>query len=362
MSNLFNRRGVYYLRYKSGGEWHKVSLKTGEKDVAEKLKAKFDHDNLMHELVGKKHPINFTAAMKRYFENHTLGLGEKTLKSYIGNSRNLVAFFGTVDLGDINKDLITQFTVERVEEDGVSHATVNRDLSLLSRLFHLARDEWGVIDSFPKIKKFSEKKFERVRWLKDFEVEKLLDELPDKVRDFMFVAFNTGGRKSELFNLKWSDIDFDTGYIYFNETKNDLRRGIPINQPLRELLYRLRQEAVDERVFCTMNTVWFYESFRAACDRAGIKNFRIHDARHTFASKLVQQGVTIQVVQKLLGHKAIKMTMRYAHLSNKSLEDAIKVLDKPKEMVSSNVTNVKFIADLVKNDVPVEVIKQLVNM
>ena len=67
------------------------------------------------------------------------------------------------------------------------------------------------------------------------------------------------------------------------------------------------------------------KSFRTACTRAGISDFRIHDLRHTFASWLVRRAVTLFEVSRLLGHTTIKMTERYAHLELR--ESAVRMLD-----------------------------------
>lgn len=68
-------------------------------------------------------------------------------------------------------------------------------------------------------------------------------------------------------------------------------------------------------------------SFRTACQKAGIKDFRFHDLRHTFASHLVMNGINLKTVQHLLGHKDIRMTLRYAHLSREHLQAAVGTLD-----------------------------------
>jgi site-specific recombinase XerD len=67
--------------------------------------------------------------------------------------------------------------------------------------------------------------------------------------------------------------------------------------------------------------------FKKACRKASIHDFRFHDLRHTFASSLVQRGVDLYRVQRLLGHRNAKMTERYAHLAPENLREAVRVLD-----------------------------------
>ena len=71
----------------------------------------------------------------------------------------------------------------------------------------------------------------------------------------------------------------------------------------------------------------FKRAFKTALRKAGISDFRFHDLRHTFASHLVMNGVNIRTVQQLLGHKDIKMTMRYSHLSRDFVQEAVSHLD-----------------------------------
>ena len=69
------------------------------------------------------------------------------------------------------------------------------------------------------------------------------------------------------------------------------------------------------------------KGFASALRRAGIENFRFHDLRHTFGSHLIMQGVDLRTVQQVMGHKEIKMTMRYSHLSPGHVQEAMEKLD-----------------------------------
>lgn len=93
---------------------------------------------------------------------------------------------------------------------------------------------------------------------------------------------------------------------------------------------RLLSQRQGEYVFCDENgkpCVNIQNGFKAACRRARITDFRFHDLRHTFASHLVMVGVNLRTVQELMGHKDIKMTMRYSHLSPEHRQEAVGLLD-----------------------------------
>ena len=106
-------------------------------------------------------------------------------------------------------------------------------------------------------------------------------------------------------------------------------RIIPLPLSAREVLEQWRSQSKSNRLvfsnngepFDNVNTSW-----KALLKRAKIADFRWHDMRHDYASQLVIRNVPIEKVSKLLGHADIKTTQRYAHLSNKSLADAVEVL------------------------------------
>jgi integrase len=137
-------------------------------------------------------------------------------------------------------------------------------------------------------------------------------------------------RRGEILGLKWEDIDFRNGVITLLDTKNGEKREVPMNDTLIETLRSIRRHPSSPYVFCDQEGKRFCRargSFNTALRRAGIENFRFHDLRHTLGSNLVMQGVELNTVREILGHKSIDMTLRYAHLSPAHKTKAVRVMD-----------------------------------
>jgi integrase len=144
------------------------------------------------------------------------------------------------------------------------------------------------------------------------------------------VAIHTGMRRGELLSLRWEQIR--NGFIYLTETKSGKARQIPINNQVARALQKLRQknQLKSPFIFCRPDGNRLFEvmqSFANACRKA-IDGFRFHDLRHTFASQLIMNGIILKAVQELLGDSDLKMTMRYAHLPQAHLQEAVAVLNK----------------------------------
>ncbi len=146
----------------------------------------------------------------------------------------------------------------------------------------------------------------------------------------MELALLTGMRRGELLGLKWEQIR--NGFIFLTETKSGKDRQIPINDRLAEVLREMRRgnQLKSPYLFCDSEGRRFLEvkrSFASPCRRSGIEDFRFHDLRHTFASRLVMKGASLKAVQELLGPADMKMTRRYAHLSHEHLRDSGNLLN-----------------------------------
>ncbi|MBN1293471.1 MAG: site-specific integrase [Candidatus Latescibacteria bacterium] len=172
------------------------------------------------------------------------------------------------------------------------------------------------------------------RYLTKEEAERLLTVSPPYLKEIIIFALGTGVRKSEMFNLMWDDVVINEVFKYGAITvmgKGNKRRTIRMNKTVYNLLNKKMKEKDSIYVFPSMKTyknlTHVKRSFATALKKAGIENFRFHDLRHTAASWMVQSGVDLYSVQKILGHSSIRSTQRYAHLSPGYLENEISKID-----------------------------------
>jgi integrase len=236
--------------------------------------------------------------------------------------------FGTFQLHAITPLMVDAYVNQRAAIR--KPATVNRETQILHHMFQKAM-EWGKALQNPvKHQKPLRVNNRRLRYLSIDEIERLSMVADDILRPLLTAALHTGLRRGELFALTWKDIDFKLRIIRVLHTKNGDRREIPMTDTLRETLRRLPRRLDSEHIFpgkTGHGLVDIRKRFTRALQAAGIEGFVFHDLRHTFASQLVMAGVDLMTVKEFLGHKDIKMTLRYAHLAPDYKRSAITRLD-----------------------------------
>ena len=263
--------------------------------------------------------------------------------------------FGNELLSNIIPLLVDRWRSKRVMS-GIKPITVNRDIAILKALLSKA-EEWGIIPSNPlnKFKPAAVDSAAKVRYLtKDEEVrlkaalknrdEKLksarakgnewrkergyelyIDLLrftfADHLSPMVLLSINTGLRQGELFSLHRDNVNFEQAVLTVggNNAKSGKTRHVPLNVIALQVLKNWQEQASAKGlVFQNHNGMQFdnvKKSWTSLLKAAEIENFRWHDMRHHFASKLVMAGVDLNTVRELLGHADIKMTLRYAHLA-----------------------------------------------
>lgn len=253
-------------------------------------------------------------------------------------------------LSKVSRKSIEDYKQKRAAE--VRPSTVNKEYSTLRHMLKCAVD-WGFLAHNPckGVKELKEPPG-RIRYLSREEMERLLaaceakclatspdnstnsvsDPLKGYLKPIVQIAIHSGMRRSEIVGLRWSHVDFTDGRITLPVTKNNDRRTIYMNNTLRKVLKTLPHHLHSDRVFPAINPNMVTVAFGRACRRAGVRDFRFHDLRHTFASYLTMAGANLRTVQTLLGHKDLRMTMRYSHLSPEHLRDAVHTLEESLNM------------------------------
>lgn len=255
--------------------------------------------------------------------------------STVNHLKQLKRLFANTELTRITPSDIDDYKQKRLKE--VKPSTVNRELACLSHLLNYAKRKKKFFGENPvSISRLLPEHNQTERILTYEEERKLLEVSPIHFRNILKCALNTGMRKGEIISLKWTNVDLEKNIINLEHTntKSKKSRRIPINSVLRKLFLELKlKNSGSEYVFLnsdnkpykkhdSLNGIW-----KRVLNKAEIEGLRFHDLRHTAATRMVEAGISIVAVNKILGHADLKTTMRYAHPDN-SLVDAVESLTK----------------------------------
>jgi site-specific recombinase XerD len=243
---------------------------------------------------------------------------------------------------------IERYVAQRLQE--AAPASVNRELAFLKRIFNVAIAD-GYDDANPVQRvKLQKENNARTRFLTDEEEERLQVALRPEHWIAVEFALHTGLRQSEQFGLRWENVDFRNGTIKIARSKNGEMRHVAMNATVRSLLRGLPSRFRSAYVFpsSTLQSPQNARNFARrvfvpALRRAGIKDFRWHDLRHTFASRLVMAGVDLRTVQELMGHKTMAMTLRYSHLSPEHQLHAVEHLNRDRTGINTGTSEAEVV-------------------
>jgi integrase len=228
-----------------------------------------------------------------------------------------------------------------------SAAAINRPLAVLRHLLQLAYEQqWAPLPSVPKIR-LEEEPEGRIVWLEPDEEQRLLDACrasrTPELATIVQIALETGLRKGELIGLTWEQIDLSRGVIRLEGratgkaggTKSGRRREVPMRQVVYDLLAAMPEPR--------RGRVWKQRGIRTAFENAVAAakldrldgDFTLHGCRHHFASWFVMRGGSLPVLQQILGHADIKMTLRYAHLAPHYLRQEVARTERPAQKIET---------------------------
>lgn len=328
MGVVRKREGNYFIDYRVNGRRYREFIGTNKKLAQEVLHKRLT-EIAENRFLDKKNTqnIEFSKFAEEYIELYAKN-NKKSWETDLQRIKPLKEFFSGKLLHQIDSLMVEAYKAKRKEN--LSYATVNRELALLKHIFTIAI-QWGKAEDNPvkKVKLFRENN-ERVRFLEKEEAERLVKNCNGYLKRIVIIALNTGMRKGEILSLKWQDIDYNRGIIYVRDTKNGEKKELPMNELVKQALIRQPKHKDSSYVFCNRNGQPFGDikkSFLAAIQKSAIINFRFHDLRHSFASSLAMRGVDLNTIRELMGHKSMRMTLRYSHLSPSHKQRAVGVLE-----------------------------------
>jgi integrase len=332
---LFRRHKVWWMSLMYQGRQVRQSTETTDKRLAEtilaKLRVKIAEGRFLDVLEEKDRTFN--EMMDRYLIEQSV---TKAPASYQRDEQclgHLRPVFGPLRLIEVTPKLLAAYKAQRRLK--AKPATVNKELGLIRHAFNIAIREWEWCRDNPMRRVSLEKvRNERDRWLTPDEDTRLLTHSVPWLQDILVFALNTGMRRGEILGLEWRAVDLNRQVLVVMKSKNGEKRTVPLNSCLVELLRH--KTATNEKhsfVFTSscgtrIDARNLTRAFYSALEKAEITNFRFHDLRHTFATRLAQAGVDLYKVQRLLGHKSPTMTQRYAHHSPESLREGVLILER----------------------------------
>ena len=325
--SVYKRGENWYIDFTFKGQRIRKSIgpsRKGAEAVIAKKKAEIAENKFL-DVRKEPDPVKFHEFAKEYLQWAKANKKESTYDGDILRMRHLDEEFEEKAIQEITTWDIEKWKAKRKEK--VQAVTVNRELALIKHLFSRAV-EWGKIKESPAKKvKFLKLKGSdrRVKFLMPDEVQMLISNCSDSIKPVVIVALNTGLRRSELLGLRWEQVDFERGIITVLDSKNSDRRDIPMNKTVKDTLKEM--ERIGPNVFDGITPSIIKYGFNNVRIKAGRPDLRFHDLRHCFASGLVMEGVDLNTVRELLGHRDLKMTLRYAHLAPSHRTKAVNVLD-----------------------------------
>lgn len=278
----------------------------------------------------------------RYVPYATITKRRPELDSLVFN-KHIRSTLGHYQLNDLTTQILDDWISVHIGKR-YKPGTVNKHINYLKRILNVART-WGILRKSKEELRVSIRiplGDPKQRFLTPEDVLRLIRACEAESHPYLGLFVNmlilTGARSSEARLAKWQEFDLVTRVWTVPISKNGRARRIILNEAAVRLLDEIRARSValgfgigaGDHLFMNPHLKKPYQSFHLAWDRVrtrlGMREVRIHDLRHTYASFLINRGATIYEVQKLLGHHHISMTERYAHLYPDTLQQRVELI------------------------------------
>ena len=252
-------------------------------------------------------------------------------------------YIGRLTIDSIHMGTLQTY-IEKRQDEGVKARTINYGLQVVRRILNLAATEWVDENNLtwllaaPKIKLLPETDKAKPYPLNWDEQQKLIQVLPDYLKQMTLFVLHTGLRNSEVCNLQWEwevQAPVPGGSVFLlpaESVKNGMDRILVLNEVARSIVEERRGKHATH-VFCYRKKPlqsMLRKSWRRAREESGMPQLRVHDLRHTFGRRLRAVGVSFEDRQDLLGHKSSRITTHYSAAELDNLYVAVNRLSEVK--------------------------------
>jgi integrase len=309
---LYRRGRVWWIKLRlNDGQTLRKSSGTTDKKCAKELHDKLSAERWRTDKLGERPGRTWDDAAEQWLVETRHKIDHRHDAAKIEWLR---PYLGGLRLREVDRETVRAIGERKAR--ATSPSTANRYLALIRAILRKAAYEWEWIDSPPKVRLFKEPT-RRIRWLTREEAERLLKELPAHQAYAARFALATGLRQRNVLDLRWEDIDTArrTAWVHPDQAKAKRAICVPLNADAMRVLEALAGGhpthvfSYKGKPIKNINT----KAWKAALKRAGIKDFRWHDLRHTWASWHAQAGTPQHVLQELGAWESPSMVRRYAH-------------------------------------------------
>ena len=327
---------TYYYRYRVNTSQKMIRIGTTTELNFQQAKEKYlelkeNQTNPQEHSPQKEKPL---ITFLEFYNSYYLPYIKAHIKSYETNisvfKNHILKDLSNTSMADLKKLDIKRLHNEMITIKNLSPATANKFLIFLSSAYKLA-NEFELLNSYNPCRGIKEFELNNQRqiFLTQSQTKRLLNEVNKSsnihLKYIVPMLLLSGARKREVLDAKWCDFDNINNLWTIPLTKNGKKRILPITKPLQKILNQIPKDKTPY-LFASPLTlkpyISIYQSWNSARTKANLKEVRMHDLRHTYASALVNAKCSLYEVQVLLGHSTAKMTQRYAHLSNDALMKA----------------------------------------
>lgn len=332
MGSIYKRGAVYWLKYYRNGKPYRESAKTEKDSEAKRLLKKREGEISEGKVPGVYfEKVRFNDLSNDFLSDYRIN-EKKSLERAERSVRQLKSYFDNDRVPSITTPRIQAYIENRLSE-GMSNATINRELAALKRILNLAAQQTPPkVDRVPHIPMLKENNV-RKGFFEHAEFIALREALPLYLKGFVTFAYKTGWRVSEIDSLTWSQVDLENNIVRLESgtTKNDEGRTVYLDDELKAVFegQKARQkdiEKISPYVFLNEAGTDKIKDFRGAwakaCTSAKIGKKLFHDFRRTAVRNMVRAGIPERVAMMISGHKTRSVFERYNVVNETDLKVA----------------------------------------